>query len=234
MYLAHLEVIEKNRSRNEVDSAVGVEIGSTLMQPRRGLPPRPSVPPGLQTQDSSYLQNVDPQQQAFNIGAMAAQVLTSSLANPYGQMSSAYSYTNANFHSYFTQGPRLMTTPQGYTFSSTYVPNAGGPSPPQSYSWPQPQRGRIPNVHSTNRPSRPRYESQIYTPGDSKCTYDGCSFIGSKKTVEIHMMDRHLIFPPGWKKKTDDWDADPALKGFVSMDCMFALEIAHSSSTSEN
>lgn len=29
------------------------------------------------------------------------------------------------------------------------------------------------------------------------------------------MMDRHLIFPPGWdkQKKTDNWDADPSLKG---------------------
>lgn len=28
------------------------------------------------------------------------------------------------------------------------------------------------------------------------------------------MMDRHLIYPPGWdKKKKSDWDADPSLKG---------------------
>ncbi|KAF8516209.1 hypothetical protein BU17DRAFT_67623 [Hysterangium stoloniferum] len=26
-------------------------------------------------------------------------------------------------------------------------------------------------------------------------------------------MDRHLIYPPGWRKPRDDWDADPSLKG---------------------
>ncbi|KAF8898649.1 hypothetical protein BD779DRAFT_1607395 [Infundibulicybe gibba] len=42
----------------------------------------------------------------------------------------------------------------------------------------------------------------------------GCSFTGSQKTVEIHMMDRHLIFPLGWdNRKKSDWDADPSLKG---------------------
>jgi hypothetical protein len=31
------------------------------------------------------------------------------------------------------------------------------------------------------------------------------------------MMDRHLIYPPGWekRKKGGDWDADPSLKGYV-------------------
>ncbi|EPQ60715.1 hypothetical protein GLOTRDRAFT_118856 [Gloeophyllum trabeum ATCC 11539] len=38
--------------------------------------------------------------------------------------------------------------------------------------------------------------------------------MGSKKSVEIHMMDRHLIYPPGWEKRQkNDWDADPSLKG---------------------
>lgn len=29
------------------------------------------------------------------------------------------------------------------------------------------------------------------------------------------MMDRHLIFPPGWDKRPRkaDWDADPSMKG---------------------
>jgi hypothetical protein len=59
--------------------------------------------------------------------------------------------------------------------------------------------------------------SSWYQPGESKCTYKGCTFTGSHKTVETHMMDRHLIYPPGWekRKKQNDWDADPSLKGFV-------------------
>ncbi|KAI9060188.1 hypothetical protein FKP32DRAFT_1528605, partial [Trametes sanguinea] len=54
-----------------------------------------------------------------------------------------------------------------------------------------------------------------YQPGNVRCSQQGCSFTGSKKSVEIHMMDRHLIYPPGWekRKKRDDWDADPSLKG---------------------
>jgi hypothetical protein len=170
------------------------------MQPRRGLPPRPPLPANPLL--STYPGNVG--SQSVNIGAMAAQALTSSLANPYGPMSS--------HHSYFTQVPRPLTTAQGYTISSTYVPNTESPSStPQSRAWPPRQR---PNP-SANRAARPYAESSFSAPGDNKCTYDGCFFTGSKKTVEIHMMDRHLIFPPGWKKKEKDWDADPSLKGFV-------------------
>ncbi|KAF8078532.1 hypothetical protein FPV67DRAFT_60507 [Lyophyllum atratum] len=54
-----------------------------------------------------------------------------------------------------------------------------------------------------------------YQPGSSRCTHQGCSFIGSFKALETHMMDRHLIYPPGWEKRPrkQDWDADPSLKG---------------------
>jgi len=46
--------------------------------------------------------------------------------------------------------------------------------------------------------------------------YDQCTFSGSQKAVEIHMMDRHLIYPPNHNKnKQRDWDADPSLKGHV-------------------
>lgn len=32
------------------------------------------------------------------------------------------------------------------------------------------------------------------------------------------MMDRHLIYPPDYyKNKQRDWDADPSLKGHVSL-----------------
>ncbi|KAG5221235.1 nuclear fragile mental retardation-interacting protein [Salix suchowensis] len=51
--------------------------------------------------------------------------------------------------------------------------------------------------------------------GSHQCTYLNCKFTGSPKTLEIHRMDRHLIYPPGWDKqrKKNDWDADPSLKG---------------------
>ena len=52
-------------------------------------------------------------------------------------------------------------------------------------------------------------------PGNCRCSYKGCSFAGSQKTLEVHMMDRHLIYPPGWEKRPrkSDWDADPTMKG---------------------
>ncbi|KLO20263.1 hypothetical protein SCHPADRAFT_810817, partial [Schizopora paradoxa] len=57
--------------------------------------------------------------------------------------------------------------------------------------------------------------SNWYEPGNVRCSREDCSFTGSKKSVEIHMMDRHLIYPPDWdkRKRKDDWDADASLKG---------------------
>ena len=57
--------------------------------------------------------------------------------------------------------------------------------------------------------------SSWYQPGNSRCSHPGCQFFGSEKSVETHMMDRHLIFPPGWerRKKKPEWDADPSLRG---------------------
>ena len=58
--------------------------------------------------------------------------------------------------------------------------------------------------------------------GQAGCTQAGCQFRGSKKEVQIHMMDRHLVYPPGWKdmkRKRDDGDdyvdeeAEARLKG---------------------
>ena len=56
-----------------------------------------------------------------------------------------------------------------------------------------------------------------YQPGNNRCNQQGCTFFGSYKSVEIHKMDRHLIYPSGWekRKKKSDWDADPRLKGSI-------------------
>ena len=63
----------------------------------------------------------------------------------------------------------------------------------------------------------PSAPARWYQPGSVRCKKQGCSFTGSHKAVETHMMDRHLIFPPGGenRKRKDDWDADPSLKGCV-------------------
>lgn len=68
---------------------------------------------------------------------------------------------------------------------------------------------------SSNAPAM-HLMSSWYQAGNTRCSHPGCKFSGSQKSVEIHMMDRHLIFPPGWdKRKKSDWDTDPSLKGWV-------------------
>jgi hypothetical protein len=46
------------------------------------------------------------------------------------------------------------------------------------------------------------------TSGPAGCTQIGCFFRGTRRDVHIHMMDRHLIFPPGWKEKKRKRDED--------------------------
>lgn len=138
------------------------------------------------------------------------------------------------------QQQRPRTTEEGYTLSSTYDPSqepASTTAPRNNHSQFSSSRNASRQNVSSNDPSRTqpyhsntrqqqqqqRYNPQAHppphrrppAPGDIKCTYPGCSFAGSKHTVEIHRMDRHLIYPLGWKKRTDEWDADPSLKGLV-------------------
>ncbi|KAJ3777982.1 hypothetical protein FB446DRAFT_45432 [Lentinula raphanica] len=128
----------------------------------------------------------------------AALSLRSALANPYSHAYSSHyaqaymqqQYSNATITSYQSPPyPQLITGP--------------------SFSLPQNQINggvRIPSYSSVN--------SSWYQTGNIGCTYKNCPFTGSAKSVEIHKMDRHLIYPPGWeKRKKNDWDADPGLKG---------------------
>jgi len=107
-----------------------------------------------------------------------------------------------------------MTTADGYTISSTYNPNESSTSSftilPQA---PSRRGGRPPENSSSLRPSYASLPSPAPAPGYIRCGHEGCLFSGAHKTVEIHKMDRHLIFPPGWKKPRGDWDTDPSLKG---------------------
>jgi hypothetical protein len=121
-----------------------------------------------------------------------ARTLVSSLANPYALSNPLPPRQHANTH--------------GYTYSSTYNPSISYPA--STPSFPSTSRNPIP----------PRgAPMHWYTPGNSKCTHSGCTFTGSANTVQTHMMDRHLIYPPGWhaRKRQPDWDADPSLKGYV-------------------
>ncbi|KAI9460970.1 hypothetical protein BJY52DRAFT_1185789 [Lactarius psammicola] len=88
---------------------------------------------------------------------------------------------------------------QGYAYSPAYnMPSVASGSTSRNVQAPR----RAPSVH-------------WYTPGSNRCTYPGCTFTSSPNSLEIHMMDRHLIYPQGWhmRRRQPDWDADPSLKG---------------------
>lgn len=130
-----------------------------------------------------------------------ARSVASALANP-------YSLSNL-------QPPRHHVNSQGYTYSSSYNPSS---HPSISYSSPIPSFSNAPSAStSRNLPPRGNPPTHWYTHGNSKCTHSGCMFTGSANSVQIHMMDRHLIYPPGWhaRKRQTDWDTDPSLKGYV-------------------
>ncbi|XP_006454996.1 hypothetical protein AGABI2DRAFT_239532 [Agaricus bisporus var. bisporus H97] len=146
------------------------------------------------------------------------------LRNPYQPNHFQTPYSSHYASAYMQSQPALYTTPEGYTLSSTYNPRAPAYNSPsvrgsntQSFG-----RGRGRGRGQGHRPqtgSTPHQYAQrstsSYNMGNARCTYQGCSFTSSPKSVEIHMMDRHLIYPPGWEKhkKMSDWDADPSLKG---------------------
>ena len=133
------------------------------------------------------------------------------------QMSYAYPpYYEYNMSSHYAQAYMQhmpMTTTEGYTLSSTYLAHAQPSSSLTDSSTPQ--------ASGSSFSSRPRWPG--YQPGNHRCSKQGCTFTGSQKAVEIHMMDRHLIYPPGWdsRKRKNDWDADPSLKGYACLSHVF-------------
>ncbi|EMD42234.1 hypothetical protein CERSUDRAFT_41682 [Gelatoporia subvermispora B] len=100
-------------------------------------------------------------------------------------------------------------TAGGYTLSSTYDRRQYNGHDNTTYAAPTGQNG------APRRAPQGQVQQYWYQSGNIRCTKPGCTFTGSKKAVETHMMDRHLIYPPGWesRKRKNDWDADPSLKG---------------------
>ncbi|KAJ8521453.1 hypothetical protein ONZ45_g1849 [Pleurotus djamor] len=107
-------------------------------------------------------------------------------------------YFHAGYSSHYARAymQSMQATQQGPVYASSSQITLPGPASGPSYH--QPQRN-------------PAW----YQPGQCRCTYNGCTFSGSPKALELHKMDRHLIYPPGWNKRRNpsDWDADPSLKG---------------------
>lgn len=175
--------------------------------------PGPNMHPYKPT-NSRYISSQQAQQ--------AAHALASALANPYAHSSNTqqqYPFgPNFSYSSHYAQAylqgssSTPLTTPEGYTLSSTYAPTPHAQTGRGGLGQPGQRGGR-----GTSRRgaffSAGSNMGGWYEPGNHKCTYELCTFMGSKKSVETHMMDRHLIYPPGWdnRKRKPDWDADPSL-----------------------
>ncbi|KAH7883664.1 hypothetical protein F5I97DRAFT_1894632 [Phlebopus sp. FC_14] len=139
------------------------------------------------------------------------------LRNPYAHLHASYNNMSPHYYQAYMQASshRPATTAEGYSLSSTYVPGRQTSRAPRAHNLPTTSPDP-PLAQQTivKRPKTPLTYGSWYQPGNSRCTRQGCPFVGSHKSVEIHMMDRHLIYPSGWeKRKKNDWDADPSLRG---------------------
>jgi hypothetical protein len=167
------------------------------MQNGRGLPPRPSFLPRyphpnthIAAAPSNGLQNHQEEIRLMN-GAMA-----SPQTNVYA------SYHSSHYAQAYMQGAL------GNVACSSTLHYAA------PYALPiAPSPAIVPDIRL------PPARSSWYQPGNYRCDHKDCTFTGSQKSVEIHKMDRHLLFPPGWekRKKKPDWDADPSLIGYVHL-----------------
>jgi hypothetical protein len=170
---------------------------------------------------SHYAQQQQPRPQAqYNIAVGVAEALRNPYTQSPNQFHNAYSVHYAN--AYMQSQMVAPTTPEGYTLSSTYTPQAECFRPPVRPNGHHPlssaqSRGQGHKVPPSTTARQPTQHGSWYKQGNSRCTYPKCSFSGSQKSVEIHMIDRHLIYPPNWvkEKKGIDWDADPSLKGCI-------------------
>lgn len=193
------------------------------MQPRRGLPPAPAFLP-----TAPHLSHYGSSASfTSSQGALTAQAVTSALLNPYTQTYTSGYHSSHYAQAYLQQGAsgtqRSGTTEGGYTLSSSYVQAIPGPSStPNSAN--QFSQNVYHNTNSTGNEKAPYMSSASqgswYQFGNSQCLHPDCTFTGSQKSLEIHMMDRHLIYPPGWdhRKKKSDWDTDPSLKGLATFE----------------
>jgi hypothetical protein len=77
--------------------------------------------------------------------------------------------------------------PGGYYAQSTASQPMQITVPSPGFARNQPMTSLVP-IHMRNRI------------GAVRCGHEGCLFAGSHKDVEVHKMDRHLIFPPGWQE----------------------------------
>lgn len=132
-----------------------------------GRTPFPLPPNPMAGSSSQATQPQVPYQQYANYG--------------YGAYNPAFAFRQALFPGY----QALPQTPAGYTYSSTYQPDASNVPAP------------LPFEPTRSAPSkRPRPQEPGVGPWRN-CCQAGCAFTGPDETVSIHEGDRHLIFPRG-------------------------------------
>ena len=209
-YIVVLLLLDSFQSRGYKEFSISV-----LRKAFQSVVPDVMIPRPHQQQyeaGPSHRNNVqDTQHSAYTSqAAMAGSAMRAALGNPYAQYNMSPHYYQA-----YTQVMQPATNAEGYTLSSTYSPrqSTGGTTLRSDL------RNASSNTHAHARTNDNKADctggkthGSWYQPGNCRCTRQGCAFTGSNKSVEIHMMDRHFIFPPGWQKK-DEWDTDPSLKG---------------------
>ena len=229
----------------DLDRAASVLGDVCTMLPRHnphGLPARPDFaqnapppPPHPQQQQQRS------QQQTRNNPAALAQALTSALANPYGaaqyqaqyqfqaqHQAPHYAQACAQYYAAGNAGAGAGAYGQGYAQQNSAASfSAPGPSNATAGAGAVGARGRGRGGGATrghqhqHQHQQQQHQQQTqahwYAPGSSRCAHPGCGFAGAAKAVEVHMMDRHLVYPAGWdrRKRAGEWDADPSLKGCV-------------------
>ncbi|CAD6583320.1 MAG: hypothetical protein TREMPRED_003524 [Tremellales sp. Tagirdzhanova-0007] len=154
----------------------------TLYPHTHSLPPRPNFQtnPGPSLQ-SSYQARQQPQQPQY-----PPQIAFNPYYNvtggyqPYSLPGHPYFLTQNHGQSFFPTQP--VVTPEGYSYSSTYVQQPQhAPAPPAKR-----QRLDIPGSRTGGGVKAWR-----------NCSYPGCKYVGPGEEVEVHEGDRHLIFPNG-------------------------------------
>ena len=107
------------------------------------------------------------------------------------------SYANSNYYA---------------SLQSAYGEECLYPSNQQQRSASIPNRqssSAYPRVDSASQPTPPIRPFRQGPGGPHRCAHSGCPWSGpTPKALEIHKMDRHLIFPPGWKPRKGPPDGE--------------------------
>ena len=117
--------------------------------------------------------------------------------NPLAASLPGASYANSNYYASLQSAYRG----EGPSTSSQQQQSAPILNTQISSAYPLPYSSRQPPP--TSRPFR-------HGPGGPhRCAHPGCPWSGpTPRTLEIHKMDRHLIFPPGWKPRKGPPDGE--------------------------